>query len=173
MAFNDTEHVFYKHPSVIKLHEHLKLEHFSGYISLINPYKDTQSSDNPDFTDWILFDVRFGIPLFDRTLNKRILALFQANKLGRASNLRRMLDANRALALRLIDFIQAHQTVSVLDERANSSGVHHDDEYLIRRHNASLSPLKKNTVASGMVIYPTQCVMFLDGHTSVHLNEYN
>lgn len=182
MPFNDTTHAFYKHPSVLKLHEQLKLEHYAGYVSLINPYKDTAfSSSTLDFADWVLFDVRFGIPLFDRELNKRILALFKERKQGRLSNLRRMLEANRALALRLVDFIQTYQTISVLDEQqpqqpqqqqqpsASTNGA--DGEYLIRRHAASLNPTKKNAVASGMVIFPTQCVLFMDGRTSVYANE--
>lgn len=179
MAFNDTTNVFFKHPSVVKLHELLKLEHYSGYVSLINPYKDSSSSSsssaNLEYSDWILFDVRFGIPLFDRHLNKRILDLFKENKLGRLSNLRRMLEANRALSLRLVDFIQSYQTLSVLDEK--SSG----DEYLIRKHGALLSPHKLNTTgtsgsggsgAAGMVIYPTQCVLFMDAKTKVYSDEY-
>lgn len=68
IAFNDTQHPFFKHPTVVKLHQLLKLEFFAGYISLINPYKSTTKTEqqptiDDDPNDWILFDLRFGMPL--------------------------------------------------------------------------------------------------------------
>lgn len=158
MAFNDSESRFYKHPSVLKLHESFKLEYHSGYISLINPFKESHSST--DLTDWVLFDVRFGIPLFDRVLNKRILTLFKENKQGCLSNLRHQLESNRALSLRLIDYIQTYQTINVIEDKSTP-----DQEYLIRKF-CLLSPLKKHN--SNTVIYPTQCVLFQSGKTSVY-----
>lgn len=163
---------------MVKLHQLLKLEFFSGYISLINPYKETATTEQPtiddDPNDWILFDLRFGIPLFDRDLNRRILTLFKENKLGRLNNLTKMLDANRALSLRLIDFIQSYQTLNIMDEEKGAgkqtSQRIEPDEYLIRRFNA-LSTLKKHSNTTSLVIYPTQCVLFVDGKTSVYTDD--
>lgn len=185
VAFNDTESPFYTHPSVLKLHEMLNLKYYSGYVSLIKPYKLSDSSDNSDsidFDDWIFFDLRFGIPLFDKKLNSRILNLFKKNKQGSLANLNKMLEANRGLTLKLIDFIQMYQTINIIDETsANSgsigSGIGNqkqqvngtDDEYLIRKL-FSLSPIKKHST-SNMVIYPTQCVLYQDGKIRVYQDE--
>ena len=44
IAFNDTSHAFFKHPSVVALHEKLSLQYYSGYITLIKP--DSKSNEN-------------------------------------------------------------------------------------------------------------------------------
>ena len=169
VAFNDTENPLYNHPSVIKLHKLLNLEYFSGYISLIKRYISNSNSDSIDFDDWIFLDLRFGIPLFDKALNSRILNLFKKNKQGSLANLNRMLETNRRLTLKLINFIQVYQAINIIDHPTSKTSSETDDEYLIRKLLILNTNIKKSS--SNMVIYPTQCVLYQDGKTQIYQDE--
>lgn len=81
VPFNDNTHPLFEHPTVKALHEKLSLEYFSGYITLLNPYNSLELTENHEFKenleDWVLLDVRFGIPLFENKLNLNILSLLK------------------------------------------------------------------------------------------------
>lgn len=69
---------FDKHPAVQLLVQALQLNKMCGYISLINSHQVL--SDNVE-SDWTLFDCNFGIPLFDRSLNREVCEMIIRNHL--------------------------------------------------------------------------------------------
>lgn len=97
IAFNDTDSLFYNHPTVKLLHEKLSLKHFIGYIVLLNPFRsfDDESDKEVDFDEWIFYDLHFGIPLFDKRLNEKVLNLFKELNLGTWDNMNKMIQINR------------------------------------------------------------------------------
>ncbi|KAI1308996.1 Protein FAM91A1 [Halotydeus destructor] len=58
---------FFDHVDVVQLTESLSLNNMVGYLSLVNLPGESAGSEN-----WTLFDCNFGVPLFDRVLNKEI-----------------------------------------------------------------------------------------------------
>jgi hypothetical protein len=177
VAFNDQTSPFFMHPSVQCLHEKLSLQHYSGYISLIKQSStqvkeeekegenEAESGVQVCFNEWIVADLRFGIPLFDKQLNAKILNLFQANKLGCLSNLKRMLESNRKLTLRFIHFVQKYQNVSIMDD--GSSSLANSDKKVTNKNKTTVSPLNM------MHIQPTQCILFENGKTSIFKEDLN
>ena len=160
IPFNDSTHPLFQHPSVQILHEKLNLKHFSGYITLLNPY-NTLSMDKEykeAFEEWHILDLHYGIPLFDNKLNLNILSLFKENNLGTYDNLNAMLQVNRRLSLELIHFIQKYQTISVVDKNFVDASTQQADSYLI----PVLVNKSKKSGQSRVVIYPTQCILFED-----------
>jgi hypothetical protein len=61
--------------------------------------------DEVDFNDWSLYDLQFGIPLFERSINQTILKKVSEENLFSAENLKRLSNSSRQLSLRLLDFI--------------------------------------------------------------------
>jgi len=80
---------FQNHPSVKALSAQINLNRICGYITLINLHSETSahqseedcSEDNQKLNQWTLFDCHFGIPLFDRTLNKNVCHRILSNNL--------------------------------------------------------------------------------------------
>ena len=188
-AFNDTTHPLFYHPSVQKLHEKLCLKHFIGYITLLNPYQSTELNLNEkaDFDEWTFLDLRYGIPLFDTELNHKILGQIKEASLGCYDNLNSMLELSRKLSLELVDFIQSHQNIDIVDKSflnkqqvlnnvnitsngGNSNSVNSHlfsdvNSYLITQYNNSKTIKKSNQ--ANVVLYPTQCVLFENGEIKV------
>ena len=71
------------HPAVKALSSHINLHRICGFITLINLNSNGlyENTDNcyQNFDDWVLFDCHFGIPLFDRTLNRDVCNKMQSN----------------------------------------------------------------------------------------------
>lgn len=80
---------FENHPLVKVLASHLNLSRNCGYITLVNLHLDAavdklgvaSSVYNQEFNKWTLFDCHFGIPLFDRALNKQVCNRILSNQL--------------------------------------------------------------------------------------------
>ena len=87
MAFN--------HPSVKLLHEKLGLQHFIGYLVMLNPFRAADLTENINYEDWVLFDLHYGIPLFDKELNLKVLSKIKEFNLGSYENMSRMVQINR------------------------------------------------------------------------------
>lgn len=156
------------HPSVKTLHEKLSLKHFSGYITLINPYSNLNllgKELKENFNEWHILDLHFGIPLFDNKLNLNILSLFKENNLGSYENLNSMLQINRRLSLELINFIQKYQLVNVVDK--NFFDVPNSNEnYLM----PVIANKNKKTNQSKVCIYPTQPLLFEEKKIKIFSN---
>jgi len=121
--------VYQNHPAVQRLNKFLNLESFCGFIRLIqhksfnviedNIYSNHNSrscsNDNngteeinridDQFADWTLLDCCFGIPLFDRKLNKLICDSIQKSNLCLSSNLEKILKINVNLNRQLEKFV--------------------------------------------------------------------
>ncbi len=119
VAFNDSTHPLFKHPSVQKLHEKLELKHFVGYLTMLNTLRSTNGTTGPNgdnnFDEWTFLDLRYGIPLFDRDLNAKILNQIRDERLACHDNLSRMLELSRKLSLELVDFVQRYQVIDIVD----------------------------------------------------------
>jgi hypothetical protein len=126
VAFNDHTHPLFKHPSVQRLHEQLGLTHFIGYVTMLNTCRSSSSAmeesteavltELVDFEEWTFLELRYGVPLFDRGLNTKILGQIRDGQLGCYENLSRMLELSRKLSLELIDFVQRHQLIDIVDK---------------------------------------------------------
>ncbi|CAF0803047.1 unnamed protein product [Brachionus calyciflorus] len=156
IAFNDTTHPLYQHPSVQKLHEKLSLKNFAGYITMLNPYSLSENGDANNYDDWIFLDLRYGIPLFDNKLNLNILSLLKENNLGCLNNLNSMLEVNRRISLELIDFIQKNQSINIMED-CQALNSDKQNEYFIQSLNNKALNRKTN---QSVVLYPTQCILF-------------
>ncbi|RNA28552.1 FAM91A1 [Brachionus plicatilis] len=151
IAFNDTTHPLFEHPSVKKLHQILGLKHFCGYITMINP----NGYDDKKFQEWLFLDLRYGIPLFDNKLNLNILSLFKENNLGSLTNLNSMLDISRRVSTELVDFIQNNQTIGIKEDK---DVIAKSNDYVINCLNAKA--LKSKKLYQSVVLFPTQCILF-------------
>lgn len=73
---------FENHPAIKSLASKVNLHRICGYITLINlSQNQDKQNDFDDFNTWTLFDCHFGIPLFDRLLNKQVCSRILANNL--------------------------------------------------------------------------------------------
>ena len=159
IPFNDSTHPLFEHPSVKLLHEKLSLQHFCGYITLLNPFGSLNLDEayKENFDEWHFLDLRFGIPLFDNKLNFNILSLIKEKNLATYENLNIMLESSRKLSLELISFIQKYQTINVVDK--NFYDIPNKVEnYLI----PAIANKSKKNYQSSVVIHPTQCILFED-----------
>ena len=116
-----------------------------------------------DFNEWQFFDLRFGIPLFNRELNASILNIFMEKKLGSHENLIRMQQANRKLTLNVIEFIQSNQQVTIYDKEFFENTNQKDELYLI----TNLTNKNKKSSQPSILIKPTQCILF--NENKIHL----
>jgi hypothetical protein len=163
IPFNDSTHPLFNHPSVVKLHEKLGLKHFSGYITLLNPYNNPNVTE--DYDEWLVLDLHYGIPLFDNKLNHNILNLFRENNQGTYENLQQMLEKNRKLSVDLLDFIQKYQNLDIVDQQTSSALVTSQSEgYLIH----SIAKKSNKTYGTSVVIHPTQCLLFQNGTIQIY-----
>lgn len=71
------EKSFRQHSAIKELSKHIRLDRICGYITFINYEKQ----DRNNLDEWIIFDCYFGIPLFDRDLNKKVCNQIQSNRL--------------------------------------------------------------------------------------------
>jgi hypothetical protein len=70
------------------------------------PSLDESDPSNESDTDyWTLLDLNFGIPLFDRSLNREICHLLVTRRLFSSVNLKELEEANGSLCLSLNEFI--------------------------------------------------------------------
>ncbi len=86
---NIASNPFQNHPSVNALSAQINLHRICGYITLINLHSESVSDQlggdchehSQELNKWTLFDCHFGIPLFDRTLNKNVCNRILSNNL--------------------------------------------------------------------------------------------
>ena len=102
----------------------LDLQHNVGYLTLVRPCTSSAatlapSADNGGVDDaakakeWVVFNVSFGIPLFDARVNARVCEQIQAQKLFQADSLQRLIQSQRREALELMSFIATNQEMVV------------------------------------------------------------
>ena len=104
IAFNDVKSPLYNHPSVKILHEKLCLNYFIGYIVMLNPFRTFDSeTDVYDLDEWVFFDLHYGIPLFDKSLNIDVLNKFKEFSLGSYENMTKMIQVNRKVIISLMN----------------------------------------------------------------------
>eukprot|EP01135_Chromosphaera_perkinsii_P008465 Nk52_evm33s1360 gene=Nk52_evmTU33s1360 len=122
---NFTEENMYCHPVVRKLRNLLHLQHSFGYITMMkreclsNVGDDWNSNDGSK--EWVLFNVSFGMPLFSKTMNKKICQRIQKFKIFETKNLQKHVSFTRKLSLELLDFIMVFQDIHVDSSVVNSS----------------------------------------------------
>lgn len=78
---NDSDQCFAQfidHPAIENLLKHINLRTVCGYLTLIK-YKHQHEQDHTQ--NWSLFDCHFGIPLFDRELNRNVCHRILTNRL--------------------------------------------------------------------------------------------
>ncbi|RWS09884.1 FAM91A1-like protein [Dinothrombium tinctorium] len=109
------ENPFEKHPAVVRLSHHLDLTCVAGYISLIKHH--TFENDESEMSCWTLLDCNFGIPLFDRALNKRICNKILSGSLFERENLVKLTEFNNRLCLDLESFIEKQRKNEIIDEK--------------------------------------------------------
>ncbi|XP_054155779.1 protein FAM91A1-like [Oppia nitens] len=122
---SDTNNPLERHSSVTALSAHINLSRICGYITLINlkypPNDDHQTESSADADDdettdsgdnWTLFDCQFGIPLFDRSLNRSVCSRMSANKLLETDKLKQLMDSNNKLFANIETFIAAYSKPS-------------------------------------------------------------
>jgi len=69
---------FEDHPAILELSKCLNLKTMCGFVTLIKPHsfwpsmKESDVQDFKEYDCWTLIDCNFGIPLFDRALNKSV-----------------------------------------------------------------------------------------------------
>lgn len=141
VPFNDDTSPYFNHPTIRILHENLGLKHFVGYFTFLSL---------TDADKWILFDVRFGIPLFDNKLNLNILNLIKENELFTRASLDKMVFFTNKLTFSLLEYIQNNQIV----------GIFGDEQDLIKE-GSDLSSMQT-------ILNPTQCVLFNGNQISVY-----
>ncbi|KAG0439876.1 hypothetical protein HPB47_016490 [Ixodes persulcatus] len=93
------------HPAVESLAEELRLRLSCGYMTLMRMRTSEADDDVPNLDDWTLLDCCFGVPLFDNALNKDICARILDHNLCSADNLKLLVDSNRNLTQRLLQFM--------------------------------------------------------------------
>ena len=115
-----------------------------------------------DYDEWYFFDLRYGIPLFDKKLNESILNIFMEKKLGSYENLNKMQQTNKKLSLDLLEFIQQYQNINIFDKNFFEIPNYKED-YLL----SSLVNKNKKHFQPGILIRPTQCVLFDSNEISI------
>ena len=156
MAFNDTTHPLFSLDVVQRAHRKFALAHHVGYLTLLRPSSADPLTTSSAFLDtvgadeqWLVIDMRYGLPLFDNKLNLDVLGLLGENKLASYANLNAALESNKSVSLEFSDFIRQHQKLT--------DAV--DDYWTASQENNSGSSAAKLTKS----IWPTQCLLFDDG----------
>ncbi|KAM7294169.1 protein FAM91A1 isoform X1 [Ixodes scapularis] len=102
---NEKGNKLVNHPAVESLAEELRLRLSCGYMTLMRMRTSEADDDVPNLDDWTLLDCCFGVPLFDNALNKDICARILDHNLCSADNLKLLVDSNRNLTQRLLQFM--------------------------------------------------------------------
>lgn len=101
--------------AVQRLGECMDLSKMSGYITLLNdPAKG-----------YILYDCVFGIPLFDRFLNKQVRNRISSQCLCKPNSLEDLMRASRDLNAKVEKFVQKFRTNPELDDLDTSGDQRH------------------------------------------------
>lgn len=95
--------MFKDNRAIVNLLEHIDLRRICGYLTLIK-YKHHQSVHGQAVSagvvksaQWSLLDCHFGIPLFDRDLNRNVCYRIQKNSLFDREKLNELVTSNRKL----------------------------------------------------------------------------
>ncbi|KAK2143398.1 hypothetical protein NP493_4531g00001 [Ridgeia piscesae] len=105
----------------------------------------SQSCDLCNYSDWVLLDCCYGIPLFDAGVNRAVCDRIASHKLCNTDSLQELLQSSRKLSLDLLSFISHHQDLPVLEENS------HDMAMLTSDLTGQSVPL------------PTHNILFCDG----------
>jgi hypothetical protein len=106
-----TEFNIHSHPAVKALDKALNLSKSIGFIKMI-------LIDDPSagILKWVPFEIQYGMPLFEKKLNREICNKIEKFGLFEENNLREYSKSCRDLSLRLLDFI-GQQKEEELDEK--------------------------------------------------------
>ncbi|ESN90745.1 hypothetical protein HELRODRAFT_156211 [Helobdella robusta] len=156
-----------RHTSIERLYECIDLEHTCGYITMLKTapsdgiVDDVSGEDDFDEDDWLLLDCCFGVPLFDRKLNKEVCARIQDNKLCREDSLKELALSNRRLASDLLKFVHQNQemTSDSFNQQMSTTRLQQQQQH----HHPSVN----NNVINNNSILPTQNLMFSNGKLTV------
>ncbi|GAM20861.1 hypothetical protein SAMD00019534_040360 [Acytostelium subglobosum LB1] len=108
------------HPLVRRIESLLNLSHSIGYISMLR--KDVQIPDeNTIQTTWIPYNVYFGVPIFDGTLNRQVCDKIERYNLLNEENTDAHNSASRMLSLNILRFISStcppvHPDLDIIDQ---------------------------------------------------------
>lgn len=89
---------FCKNPAIMNLLAQIDLRRICGYLTLIKYrlcHNSNMITDNGQH--WSLFDCHFGIPLFDRDLNRDVCHRIRSNQLFDREKLTNLVQSNRKL----------------------------------------------------------------------------
>ncbi|CAF0859510.1 unnamed protein product [Didymodactylos carnosus] len=112
--FDKNNSEFYlKHDGIKKLCEIIDLETSCGYITMLYIPSANHKEDNEDtieeINDWLILDLRFGIPLFDESINMNIRESIMRERLCSKIICEKRLKASNSLATQLLSFINEIQ----------------------------------------------------------------
>ncbi|KAG8133931.1 hypothetical protein E2320_011684, partial [Naja naja] len=156
------------------LREKMDLQHFCGYITMLNPFRDPELALGSDVNgstesfemvieepyvdpaakqspevpttelEWVPLELSFGIPLFSSDLNRKVCRKIASHGLCSRESLQKLLHSSRKLSLQ-----ENISTMELLSEASFSSSA-----------SSLLSPL---TSADTGVPLPAKNLMFKDG----------
>nr|XP_033789365.1 protein FAM91A1 isoform X2 [Geotrypetes seraphini] len=149
------------HRALRTLQEKVDLQHFCGYITLLNSSssgnqrKLSDASDEKASTteqEWVPLELCFGIPLFSSELNRSVCKKIAAHRLCGKESLQNLLHSSRKLSLQVLNFVQSFQ-----------EGVSTQD--LLLESSASIL-MSQPTSADMGVSLPAKNLVFKDGTLS-------
>ncbi len=95
-----TEFNIHSHPAVKALDKAMNLSKSIGFIKMILIDDPTSG-----ILKWVPFDIQYGMPLFDKKLNREVCNKIEKFGLFEENNLREYSKSCRDLSLRLLDYI--------------------------------------------------------------------
>ncbi|XP_027201912.2 protein FAM91A1 [Dermatophagoides pteronyssinus] len=101
---------FLKHSAIKRMRQHINLNRICGYLTLINYHKPLCDIDQLNLNEWCIFDCHFGIPLFDRQLNKDVCNRIRSNRLFDKEKLKDLIESNKKLFHEIDVFIRKNIT---------------------------------------------------------------
>ncbi|EFA83323.1 FAM91 family protein [Heterostelium album PN500] len=108
------------HPDVRRIDNIFDLSHSIGYISMLRKEVHVPT-ENCYRTTWIPYNIYFGIPIFDASLNQRVFEKIERYQLLSESNIAQHNHCSRVLSINLLRFISStcppvHPDLDVIDQ---------------------------------------------------------
>ena len=80
-------------------------------FGLDNTGDEGDDAEEEDESDWVVFNVSFGIPLFDARVNRHICEQILEQNLFDGPSLDQLIKSHRRESLELLNFIARHQAL--------------------------------------------------------------
>jgi len=97
-----TESELEQHPTIQKIQQALNLQYTFGFIRMMKVESDQNC-------DWVPFEINYGMPLGDITLNEIVCNKVMKYKLFSEENISKHSKSTRELCVKLLDFISLYQ----------------------------------------------------------------